>query len=35
MRFFGQLRIGNAQAALRFSDDVTDVVFEWNHVQLQ
>src|SRR5439155_10704635 len=29
--FFGQFRIGNAQAALRFSDDVGSVVFEWNH----
>src|SRR5438034_2412432 len=32
-RFFGQFRIGNAQAALRFSDDVTDIVFKRNHVR--
>ena len=30
-RFFSQRRIGNAQAALRFSDDVAHVVFERNH----
>jgi len=31
-RFFGKLRIGNAEAALRFSDDVAGVVFKWNHM---
>jgi hypothetical protein len=31
-RFFGQFRIGVAQPALRFSDDVTDIVFKRNHV---
>ena len=33
-RFFGQLRIGNAQPALRLSNDVTHVVFERNHVSI-
>ena len=32
-RFFRQFGIGNAQATLRFSDDVTDVVFEWYHIR--
>src|SRR5436190_21801176 len=32
-RFFCQFSIGDAQAALRFSNDVTDIVFERNHVQ--
>ena len=30
-RLFSQFRIGNAQAALRFSNDVTGVVFKRNH----
>jgi hypothetical protein len=30
--FFGEFRIGNAKAALRFSDDVCGIIFEWNHV---
>ena len=30
-RFFCQFAIGNAQAALRFADDIPDVVFERNH----
>src|SRR5437868_10306592 len=35
MRFFSQFRIGNTQPALRFSNDVTDIVFERNHLRLQ
>src|SRR5215467_12964120 len=31
-RLFGQFRIGNTEAALRFSDDVGDVIFERNHL---
>jgi hypothetical protein len=30
-RFFGQLGIGNAQAAVCLSDDVAGVIFEWDH----
>ena len=32
--FFGQFRIGNAEAALCFSDDIGGVVFQWNHIGL-
>src|SRR5215470_13102719 len=30
-RLFGQLGIGNSEAALCLSDDVGGVIFEWNH----
>jgi hypothetical protein len=34
-RFFRQFGIGNAQAALRFANDVSGIVFEWNHFSIR